>query len=57
MSKLNAEQIANMTREEVYKRYKEKKRMCRTIAQEVEMITSAPEMLMLRERLLRNERT
>lgn len=57
MENLNAEQIANMTREEVYKRYKEKKRMCRTIAQEVEMITSDPEMLMLRERLLRNEGT
>ena len=57
MNELNAEQIANMTREEVYKRYKEKKRMCRTIAQEVEMIINAPEMLMLRERLLRNEGT
>ena len=57
MENLNAEQIANMTREEVYKRYKEKKRMCKTVAQEVEMITSDPEMLMLRERLLRNEGT
>ena len=57
MENLNAEQIANMTREEVYKRYKEKKRMCRAVAQEVEMLTSDPEMLMLRERLLRNEGT
>ena len=57
MSELNAEQIANMTREEAYERHKEKKRMCKTIAQEVEMITNDPEMLMLRERLLRNEGT
>lgn len=49
---LNREQVAKMTREEVYERYKEKKRMCKTVAQEVEMITSDPEMIMLRERLL-----
>ena len=44
--------IDEMTREEVYQRYKEKKRQCRTVAQEVEMITSDSEMIMLRERLL-----
>lgn len=52
---LNREQIAEMTREEVYKRYKEKKRMCKTVAQEVEMITSDTEMLLLRERLWGND--
>lgn len=45
-------QIEEMTHEEVYQRYKEKKRQCKTIAQEVEMITSDPEMIMLRERLM-----
>ena len=44
--------INEMTREEVYQRYKEKKRQCRTVAQEVEMITSDSEMIALRERLL-----
>ena len=53
--RLNAERIALMSREEVYERYKEKKRMCKTVAQEVEMITSDPEMLMLRERLWGND--
>ena len=52
---LNREQISKMSREEVYERYKEKKRQCKTIAQEVEMITSDPEMLMLRERLWGND--
>ena len=47
-------QIEEMTHEEVYQRYKEKKRTCKTIAQEVEMITSDPEMIMLRERLMRD---
>ena len=41
-----------MTHEEVYERYKEKKRHCKTVAQEVELITSDPEMIMLRERLM-----
>lgn len=54
MENLNAEQIAKMTRDEVYKRYKEKKRICKTIAEEVEMITSDPEMIMLRERLMKS---
>ena len=54
---MKEKQIEEMSREEVYERYKEKKRMCKTIAQEVEIITSDPEMLMLRERLLRNEGT
>lgn len=45
-------QIEEMTHEEVYQRYKEKKRQCKTIAQEVKMITSDPEMIMLRERLM-----
>ena len=45
-------QIEEMTHEEVYERYKEKKRMCKTIAQEVKMITSDTEMIMLRERLM-----
>lgn len=45
-------QIEEMTHEEVYQRYKEKKRQCKTIAQEVECITSDPEMIMLRERLI-----
>lgn len=49
---LNREQIENMSREEVYQRYKEKKRQCKTIAKEVEMITSDPEMILLRERLM-----
>lgn len=47
-------QIDEMTHEEVYARYKEKKRQCRTIAQEVELITSDPEMIMLKERLERD---
>lgn len=45
-------QIEEMTHEEVYKRYREKKRGCKTIAQEVELITSDPEMITLRERLM-----
>ena len=45
-------QIEEMTHEEVYQRYKDKKRQCKTIAEEVEMITSDPEMIMLRERLM-----
>lgn len=45
-------QIEEMTHEEVYERYKEKKRHCKTVAQEVELITSDPEMIMLRERLM-----
>ena len=45
-------QIEEITHEEVYERYKEKKRMCKTIAQEVKMITSDTEMIMLRERLM-----
>lgn len=45
-------QIEEMTHEEVYQRYKEKKKQCRTVAQEVEMITSDPEMILLRERLM-----
>lgn len=45
-------QIEEMTHEEVYARYKEKKRNCKTIAQEVALITSDPEMIMLREKLL-----
>lgn len=44
-------QIEMMTHEEVYQRYKEKKRKCKTIAQEVELVTSDPEMIMLIERL------
>lgn len=46
--------IEEMTHEEVYQRYKEKKRDCKTVAQEVELITSDPEMIMLRERLMRD---
>lgn len=46
--------IDEMTHEEVYNRYREKKKACKTIAQEVEMITSDPEMIMLRERLLKD---
>lgn len=45
-------QIEEMTHEEVYKRYKEKKKQCRTVAQEVEMITSDHEMILLREMLM-----
>jgi hypothetical protein len=48
------EQIEEMTHEEVYARYKEKKRGCKTIAQEVKLITSDPEMIMLRERLMKD---
>ena len=44
--------IEEMTHEEVYQRYKEKKKQCRTIAQEVEMITSDHEMILLREMLM-----
>ena len=47
-------QIEEMAHEEVYERYKEKKRMCKTIAQEVELITNDSEMIMLRERLMRD---
>ena len=47
-------QIEEMAHEEVYQRYKEKKRQCKTIAQEVELITSDPEMIILRERLMRD---
>jgi hypothetical protein len=50
--KLSKEQIDKMTHEQVYELYKEKKRKCKTIAQEVELITSDPEMIMLRERLM-----
>ena len=45
-------QIEEMTHEEVYQRYKEKKKQCRTVAQEVEMITSDHEMILLREMLM-----
>lgn len=47
-------QIEEMAHEEVYQRYKEKKRQCKTIAQEVKLITCDPEMIMLRERLMRD---
>ena len=47
-------QIEEMAHEEVYARYKEKKRSCKTIAQEVNLITSDSEMIMLRERLMRD---
>ena len=46
--------IEEMAHEEVYQRYKEKKRQCKTIAQEVKLITNDPEMIMLRERLMRD---
>lgn len=46
--------IEEMTHEEVYELYKEKKRKCKTVAQEVELITSDSEMIMLRERLMRD---
>jgi hypothetical protein len=49
---LNEEQISNMTHEEVYSLYKEKKRRCKTIAEEVNLITNDLEMIMLRERLM-----
>ena len=50
-------QIEEMTHEEVYERYREKKRGCKTVEEEVELITSDPEMIMLRERLIKdNER-
>ena len=47
-------QIEQMTHEEVYQLYKEKKRACKTIAEEVELITNEPEMIMLRERLVQD---
>ena len=49
---LNEKQISNMTHEEVYSLYKDKKRRCKTIAEEVKVITNDPEMIMLRERLM-----
>ena len=49
---LNENQISNMTHEEVYSLYKDKKRRCKTIAEEVKVITNDPEMIMLRERLM-----
>lgn len=49
---ISNKQIEEMTHEEVYERYKEKKRACRTIAQEVELITNDPEMIALRNRLM-----
>lgn len=49
---MTKEQVEKMTHEQVYERYKELKRKCKTIAQEVKLITSDPEMIMLRERLL-----
>lgn len=52
---ITKEQIEEMPREEVYELYKEKKRQCKTVAQEVAMITSDPEMLMIRERLWGND--
>ena len=55
---MTKEQISKMTHEEAYALYKEKKRKCKTVAQEVELITSDPEMIMLREKLMRdNERS
>ena len=48
------EQIQEMTHEAVYNRYKEKKRKCKTIAEEVQLITSDSEMIMLRERLIKD---
>ena len=48
------QQIEKMTHEEVYQRYKEKKRQCKTIANEVELIANDPEMIMLIERLKRD---
>lgn len=47
-------QIEEMAHEQVYARYKEKKRACKTIAEEVELITSDPEMVILRERIMRD---
>lgn len=47
-------QIEEMTHEEAYQRYKEKKMKCKTIAQEVKLVSSDPEMIMLRERLMRD---
>ena len=47
-------QIEEMTHEEVYQRYKEKKRKCKNIAQEVKLVSSDPEMIMLIERLKRD---
>ena len=54
-ARLTKEDITKMSREEVYELYKKKKKMCKTIAQEVNLITSDPEMLMLRERLWGND--
>lgn len=48
---LNKKQIQELPREQIYQRYKEKKRTCRTIAQEVEMSTTDPEMILIIERL------
>lgn len=54
---ISNKQIEWMTHEQVYQRYKEKKRKCKTVAQEIELITSDPEMIMLIERLRKdNER-
>ena len=47
-------QIEEMPRQQVYELYRQKKRNCRTVAQEVECITSDPEMILIRERLLRD---
>lgn len=49
---ISNKQIDGMTHEQVYQLYKEKKRKCKTVAQEVELITSDPEMIMLRDRLM-----
>jgi hypothetical protein len=51
---MNKAQIENLTHEQAYELYKDKKRQCKTIAQEVELITSDPEMIMLREKLMRD---
>lgn len=45
------EELSNMSKEEVYRLFKEKKRQCKTIAQEIEMIYSDSEYQMIKERL------
>lgn len=52
--KLEQKQVEEMTHEQAYQLYKEKKRKCKTVAEEVNLITSDPEMIMLRERLVRD---
>lgn len=48
---ISKEELSKMSKEEVYKLFKEKKKQCKTIAQEVNMINNDSEYQIIKERL------